>query len=79
MLSGSAGDVSVDASGSSDVDLGDFPGADGEVSASGASSVTVNLSGRLDADASGSSDVYYLGNPELGSIDTSGSSSIQSR
>jgi hypothetical protein len=78
-LSGSAGDVSVDASGSSDVDLADFPGADGEVSASGASTVTVNLSGRLDADASGSSDVYYLGNPELGSIDTSGSSSIQSR
>lgn len=78
-LSGSAGDVSVDASGSSDVDLADFPAADGSVSASGASTVTVNLSGRLDADASGSSDVYYLGNPQLGSIDTSGSSSVQSR
>jgi hypothetical protein len=33
----------------------------------------------LDADASGSSDIYYLGNPELGRTDTSGSSSIQSK
>lgn len=78
-LSGSAGDVSIDASGSSEVDLADFPGNNGEVRASGASTVTVNVSGRLDADASGSSDIYYLGNPELGRIDTSGSSSVQSR
>lgn len=78
-LSGSAGNVTVDASGSSDVDLTDFPAVDGTVSASGASTVTVNLSGRLDADASGSSDIYYLGDPQMGRMDTSGSSSIQSR
>jgi hypothetical protein len=78
-LSGSAGDVSVDASGSSEVDLADFPAADGTVNASGASTVTVNLSGRLDADASGRSDIYYLGDPEMGRTDTSGSSSIQPR
>ncbi len=53
-LFGSAGDVTVDASGSSEVDLTDFPASDGTVNASGASTVTVNLSGRLDADASGS-------------------------
>lgn len=76
-ISGSGGDLTVDASGSSDVDLADFPGSDGTVDASGSSTVTVNLSGRLDADASGSSDIYYLGNPELGSIETSGSSNIQ--
>ena len=76
-ISGSAGDLIVDASGSSDVDLADFPGSDGTVDASGSSKVTVNLSGRLDADASGSSDIYYLGDPELGRMDTSGSSSIQ--
>ena len=78
-LSGSAGNVSVSASGSSEVDLTDFPASNGTVDASGASTVTVNLSGRLDGDASVSSDIYYLGDPELGSIDTSGSSSIQSR
>jgi hypothetical protein len=76
-VAGSAGDVSVDASGSSEVDLTDFPASDGTVNASGASTVTVNLGGRLDADASGSSDIYYLGDPDLGSIDTSGSSTIQ--
>jgi hypothetical protein len=78
-LSGSAGDVSISASGSSEVDLTDFPASNGSVDASGASTVTVNLSGRLDADASGSSDIYYLGAPELGRIDTSGSSTIQAK
>lgn len=75
-LSGSAGDLTVDASGSSEVNLADFPGSNGSVNASGSSTVTVNLSGSLDAEASGSSDIYYLGNPELGSIETSGSSNI---
>lgn len=78
-LTGSAGDIEVGASGSSEADLSEFPAEDGSVDASGASTVTVNLRGRLDADASGSSDIYYLGNPTLGNIDTSGSSSVQSR
>jgi hypothetical protein len=78
-LSGSGGEISVDASGSSKVDLAGFLGVNGDVGASGASTVKVNLSGRLDADASGSSDIYYQGNPELGNIDTSGTSSVQSR
>lgn len=78
-LAGSAGDIVVDASGSSEADLSEFPAADASVDASGASTVIVNLSGRLDADASGSSDVYYLGSPTLGRMDTSGSSTIQPR
>jgi len=77
VLSGSAGEVTVDASGSSDADLGEFPVGDARVDASGSSTVTVNVSGRLDVDASGSSDVFYLGNPTLGSIDTSGGSSVE--
>lgn len=78
-LTGSAGDVTIDASGSSEVDLTDFPASDGTVDASGASTVIVNLSRRLNADASGSSNIYYLGDPTIGSIDTSGSSTIQPR
>jgi len=78
-ITGSAGGVTVDASGSSVVDLADFPASDANVDASGASTVTVNLNGRLNADASGSSNIYYLGNPTLGEIDTSGSSTIQPR
>ena len=76
-LRGSAGDLTVNAAGASTVDLADFPVADANVEAIGASEVTVNASGRLDADASGASDVYYLGNPTLGTVDTSGASSVK--
>ena len=76
VLSGSAADLSVDASGASDVDLGDFPVADADVSASGASTVTVDVTGRLDVTASGASDVFYSGDPTLGDTSTSGASSI---
>ena len=78
-LTGSGGNLTLDASGSSDVDLSDFPVADAEIDASGASTVTVNASGRLDVEASGASDVYYLGDPSMGTIDTSGASSVESK
>jgi len=78
-LIGSAGNLTLDASGSSDVDLSDFPVADAKIDASGASTVTVNASGRLDVDASGASDVYYLGNPTMGTIETSGASSVETK
>lgn len=76
-LSGLGQNVTIDASGSSEVDLADFPVADVNVEVSGGSEATVKPSGRLDADASGGSDVYYLGNPTLGKIGTSGSSSVE--
>jgi len=78
-LTGSAQDVTVDASGSSDVDLTDFPIADAVVNVSGSSEATIYPSGRLDVDASGASDVYYLGSPTLGAIETSGSSTVNPR
>jgi hypothetical protein len=77
VLTGSAGELTVDASGSSDADLAEFSVGDASISASGSSSVVVNVSGRLDADASGSSDVFYMGSPTLGNIDTSGASSVE--
>jgi hypothetical protein len=45
--------------------------ADANVEASGGSEVTVNAGGRLDADASGGSNIYYLGSPTLGNVETS--------
>ena len=40
----------------------------------GGSQVTVNVSGRLDAEVKGSSKIYYHGNPRLGTIkETDGS------
>jgi hypothetical protein len=76
-LTGSSEDIVIDASGASHVDLAGFPAADANVQASGASRVTVNASGRLDVDASGASQVRYAGSPALGTIDSSGSSSVE--
>ncbi len=76
-LRGSGENVVINASGASHVDLSLFPQADASVEASGASRVTVNASGRLDVDASGASEVKYLGSPTLGTIDSSGASSIK--
>ena len=61
------------------IDLTDFPLADVNIDASGASTASVNLSGTLDVSASGASNVFYLGDPSLGSIDTSGGSSVQAK
>jgi hypothetical protein len=78
-LSGSAGDLTIDASGGSHAKLAELVVVDGDVEASGGSEVTVNPSGRLDADASGGSRVYYLGSPTLGKIDESGGSTVRRR
>jgi hypothetical protein len=75
-LNGSTRNVTVEGSGASQIDLSDFAVADAKVKLSGASTATVNPSGTLDVDASGASDVYYLGDPTLGKVDMSGASSV---
>jgi hypothetical protein len=76
-LRGSAGDVIVNVKGSSTVDLADFHAADADVHARDASNVTVNVSGTLDAEARGASHVYYVGNPRVGSWNSTTASSIK--
>jgi hypothetical protein len=76
-LTGSAQDVTIDASGASEIDLTDFPVADAKIELSGGSEAIVKPSGRLDVNASGGSDIYYLGSPTRGEIDTSGGSSVK--
>jgi len=78
-VSGTGDEISVDASGGSDVDLASFEVVNASVVASGGSDVTVNASGTLNADASGGSQVYYLGSPTMGQIDTSGGSDVDPR
>jgi hypothetical protein len=75
-LSGSGEDLVMDVSGASSADLAGFPVGDADIQVSGASSVAVNVSGRLDVEASGASRVRYRGSPTLGSVDSSGGSSI---
>ena len=53
--------------------------AEAAVEASGASNVTVQTNGVLDVEASGGSRVFYLGDPTLGNIETSGGSTVGRR
>lgn len=78
-LDGSGGTLRLELSGASRTDLEQFAVTDADVVLSGASSAVVNVSGRLDVDASGASRLSYAGNPTLGSIDVSGASSINER
>lgn len=78
-VDGSASMLTVDASGGSTLDLEDFPVHDADIGFSGGSSGTISLDGNLDADLSGGSRLWYIGNPTLGDIETSGGSIIQSR
>jgi len=75
-LEGIGGDMDLTASGASDASLGGFEVKDASVELSGASQARLNVTGRLDAEASGASQLRYLGNPELGRIESSGASSI---
>jgi hypothetical protein len=50
---------------------------DANVNVSGASTVTINLDGRLDASVSGASTLSYIGDPEMGTINVSGASTLR--
>lgn len=78
-LDGSGSDTGIYASGASKVELADFPINNAEVSLSGASEAILNLSGRLDANLLGYSHIKYLGEPTLGSIRTSGGSTVSAQ
>jgi hypothetical protein len=79
ILSGSAENATIKASGSGEIDLSAFSVVDANVEAGGASQVTVNVSGRLDVDASNGAEVYYLGSPTLGTIKGSGGAEVRPR
>jgi hypothetical protein len=76
-LTGGAKDLFVDeCSGASSLGLSNFPVNNADVSLSGASSGTIKLDGRLDADVSGASQLFYIGEPTMGNIVTSGGSTV---
>ena len=78
-LEGSGVDADIDASGASSISLENFPVNNARIDLSGASQATLNLSGKLDANLSGASHLKYLGEPTLGSIRTSGGSTVSLR
>ncbi len=76
-LEGRGGDTELVVSGASKTQLEAFEMEDADVNMSGASSGTVNVSGLLDVELSGASSLRYTGDPDLGSINTSGGSSFR--
>jgi hypothetical protein len=78
-LDGSANDMVASVSGASRLNLDDFIVSNADVNLSGASSGTINLDGRLDADLSGASRLSYIGEPTMGTIDTSGASTLSKK
>ena len=78
-LDGSADDIVIDASGMSRIRLGDFTVSNADITLSGASSCDINVTGRIDIDLSGLSELEYTGQPVLGSIEMSGGSSIDNK
>jgi Putative auto-transporter adhesin, head GIN domain len=79
VAAGTGNNLAADVSGASNLDLTSFRVNDANVNVSGASHATVNLDGRLDVDASGMSSLEYIGDPTLGTINTSGGSSVNKK
>ena len=75
-LTGSGEDADVKASGASTADLAAFSVANANANASGASRISLDVSGVLKAEASGASTVQYTGNPTVERSDASGASTI---
>jgi len=78
-LEGSADDMIAGVSGASRLSLGDFTVNDANVNISGASTGTINLDGRLDANVSGASTLLYTGEPTMGTINVSGASTLKEK
>lgn len=75
-LNGKGGNSMINGSGASTLNMYEFQVDDADIILSGATTGRVNVTGRLDANVSGASTLRHTGNPELGSIDISGGSSI---
>ncbi len=75
-LAGETKKLTVDASGASNIDASNLRTENAAVDVSGASSADVNVTGELDAEASGASNVTYSGSPQNVKRNSSGASRV---
>jgi len=78
-LEGSAHDIVVNAYDASRVKLAAFAVNNANIKLYGASTGTVNLEGRLDANLDDASELEYIGEPTIGVINTSGGSTVSQK
>lgn len=76
---GTGGDLTCDVSGASNLEFENFQINNANVDLSGASHAVINPTGTLNADVSGASTLQYVGNPTLGTINTSGASTVNKK
>jgi len=76
---GSGSDLISIVEGASRLDLTNFAVDNTNMDISGASQATINLTGRLDALVSGASALYYIGEPTMGNVQTSGNSTVNKK
>ena len=74
MAEGWGGDLLINASGGSVLELRELLSDNGDVVLSGGSSATITVSGTLAYDLSGASQLYYYGDPVVGDTALSGGS-----
>jgi hypothetical protein len=75
-MDGEAINLAAECSGGSRLELSEFSVTNADINFSGGSQGSINLDGVLNADLSGGSRLFYIGNPTLGDISTSGGSTI---
>lgn len=75
-LAGDAHDVDLELSGASRADLSRFETNNANAELTGASRLSINVSGTLNADLSGASRLEYTGSGVPGQVETSGASSV---
>ena len=78
-LSGTTDKLEMEISGSSSVDASGLKAVEADVAATGTSSAHVNVSGKLDVEASGVSEVVYSGNPAKVKTELSGLADVAAR
>ena len=78
-VSGAGDDLILDITGASSVKMYDYVVKGASIEASGASSVKVNVSEMLKANASGASSIDYKGTPAKKNLKSSGASSVKYR
>jgi hypothetical protein len=78
-LAGVATSAVMVVNGASKAELGNFALQNASLKVSGASNVLINLNGKLDANVSGASNLFWLGSPVMGDIQTSGASNLRKK
>jgi len=78
-VTGTGNNLNLQVSGASGAALDNLAVQDARAELSGASHATVNASGTLDVFVSGASNLTYVDNPTLGTVDVTGASSIHQK